>query len=221
MDKQRQLKYVNKQIRQTKQEIEMHSRIMNQLELILANLEIQRIQLEDQMCIDVENEPEDNSIDQNKKFVLPNLNYRVPSDDEEEQVGITIKQEATLVQEDQITTNTSQIQSMVEVEQSMNQEPFDCFNSIEGNSTVVAEESISLSSNNSIPTSLLAIQEDPNAINTNQTSSYQNDQIVTSLIRNNNKHICHLCNKEFTTKWALNYHLKIHNGIKRASMSSL
>ena len=101
MSNQLQLQLINQQIRQTRDEIEVHSRIMNQLELILANLEIERIQLVDEVCIDVEMEPEDNSIDQDKKFVLPDRHYRVPSDDEEEASVRSIKQEANSTNEDQ------------------------------------------------------------------------------------------------------------------------
>ena len=101
MDKKRQLVLINEKITQTKQQIEMHIRMQHQLELKLANLEVQRNQLEDEICIDVEKEPEDNSIDQDKKFVLPDRHYRVPSDDEEEAPVRSIKQEANSTNEDQ------------------------------------------------------------------------------------------------------------------------
>ena len=101
MDKQRQLVLINEKIRLTIQVIEMYIRMQHQLELKLANLEVQRKQLEDEICIDVEMEPEDNSIDQDKKFVLPDRHYRVPSDDEEEAPVRSIKQEANSTNEDQ------------------------------------------------------------------------------------------------------------------------
>ena len=101
MNIQTEIEFVIKLIKQTRDEIEMHIRMQHQLELKLANLEVQRNQLEDEICIDVEMEPEDNSIDQDKKFVLPDRHYRVPSDDEEEASVRSIKQEANSTNEDQ------------------------------------------------------------------------------------------------------------------------
>ena len=101
MNIQTEIEFVIKLIKQTRDEIEMHIRMQHQLELKLANLEVQRNQLEDEICIDVEMEPEDNSIDQDKKYVLPDIRYRVPSDDEEEAPVRSIKQEANSTNEDQ------------------------------------------------------------------------------------------------------------------------
>ena len=80
----RRLQVVNQHIREIREEIETCLRIENELGLKLAKMEVIKAQLEDEVCINVEEEQEDNSIDQDKKYVLPNLHYRVVSDDEEE-----------------------------------------------------------------------------------------------------------------------------------------
>ena len=81
MNLQNHLQSVNHQIKETKEEIEILWRNLKGLEMRVADLLAQKVQLEDAVCIDVDEETENNSIDQDKKFEFPDLTYRVVSDD--------------------------------------------------------------------------------------------------------------------------------------------
>ena len=76
------LKRINNKIRAARQEMEMRLRMRMELETRLAQLEARKLQLEEangdinnNNCINVEEEPVNDLIDQDKKYVIPEVDY--------------------------------------------------------------------------------------------------------------------------------------------------
>ena len=77
MDCKIELEFLNRQIIEAKQEI---VRMINELEKKLTDLEAQKVRLEDEIYINVKEESENNSINQNVKYSMPNFEYKVPNE---------------------------------------------------------------------------------------------------------------------------------------------